>query len=864
MAFARHHESLGLFVLGLLAILQASFALADGPRQRLSLNEGWKFQRSASSNDGVSYNQMKPWILPAAADYINDASKRARRPAEQPSAVSLAQATFDDNSWETLDLPHDWAVAGPFYNGSNAVIGGAMGRLPIHGTAWYRRKFSVEGQNDALFLEIDGAMSYAMVWLNGVFVGGWPYGYASFSLDLTPYAKQGENQLAIRLENAVDSSRYYPGAGIYRNVWLTKVAKTHVAYHGTQITTRQVSAQSATVDLIVQVENTGTDTGGLEVKSAIHTYDPETAKPGDKITEFPSANISLASGRQSVNRTVTLSNPKLWGPPPTQKPNLYIAVTTLLRDGKVIDEYTTPFGVRSVEVTPDGLKINNERIYLKGVNQHHDLGALGSAWNSVAGARQIEYLEEMGCNMIRTSHNPPAPELLDLADKHGILILDEIFDTWASRKVRNDFHLIFGDWSEADLRSFVRRDRNHPSVVIWSYGNEIAEQGGGANGAAAARRLRDIVRSEDNTRSSTVGMNNAGPDTAFTEVVDIIGLNYQGEGRGSGGATFGSFRSKYPNKMIFSTESSSAISTRGTYLFPVAGGDSITVSNSQGSDQRRGYVSAYELYAVSWGASPDKVFAAQDRFPYVGGENVWTGWDYLGEPTPFDSSRSSYFGIIDLAGFKKDRFYLYQARWNPTVKMAHILPHWNWPDRVGQVTPVHVFSSADQAELFLNGVSQGVQKRGQYQYRFRWDKVTYEPGELRVTTWKNGALWANATVRTTGEASQLSLSAYKDRASIKANGDDLSFISVAVKDEKGDVVPLASNAVTFSIQGPGRILVTDNGDPTDMVPFPSKERKAFNGFALAIVKANRGATGNITVTATARGLKTAEITLGVV
>lgn len=605
MALIGYHESLGLLLLSLLTVLQASFALAD--RQRVSINDGWKFQRSASANDGVSYNQMKPWMLPAAAQYINDASKRAQRPAGQPSSVSIAQATFDDSAWETLDLPHDWAVAGPFYNTTNAVIGGAMGRLPIHGTAWYRRKIPLTSNDESVFLEIDGAMSYAMVWLNGAFVGGWPYGYASFSLDLTPYAKLGDNQLAIRLENAVDSSRYYPGAGIYRNVWLTKVAKTHVAYHGTQLTTRQVSPQSATLDLAVTVENAGNTSSSIEVKTTVHSYNPTTSQPGDLVATFPSANLTVPVGRQTLNRSVTLTNPKLWGPPPTQQPNLYIAITTLLLNGQPIDSYTTPFGVRSVEVTPEGLKINGERIYLKGVNQHHDLGALGAAWNTVAGERQIEYLEEMGCNMIRTSHNPPAPELLDLADRHGILILDEIFDTWASRKVRNDFHLIFGDWSEADLRSFVRRDRNHPSVVMWSYGNEVAEQGGGANGAAQARRLRDIVRSEDTTRASTVGMNNAGPDTEFMNVVDIIGLNYQGEGRGSGAATFQSFRNRHPNKMIFSTESSSAISTRGTYLFPVGGGDSVTVSNSAGTDQRRGYVSAYELYAVSWGASPDKV-----------------------------------------------------------------------------------------------------------------------------------------------------------------------------------------------------------------------------------------------------------------
>jgi len=327
------------------------------------------------------------------------------------------------------------------------------------------------------------------------------------------------------------------------------------------------------------------------------------------------------------------------------------------------------------------------------------------------------------------------------------------------------------------------------------------------NGAAIAQSLRDIIREEDPTRYTTVGSDQAGPNDAFTGVVDIIGLNYQG------------------------------------------------------GDPRNRYVSAYELYAVSWGASPEKVFAAQDRYPYVAGEFVWTGWDYLGEPTPYDLSRSSYFGIIDLAGFPKDRFYLYQSRWNPTVKMAHILPHWNWPDRKGQVTPVHVFSSGDQAELFLNGVSQGVQKKtvSSGSYRFRWGKVVYQPGELQVVTYKNGNSWTNATMRTTGEPSGLHASTYRDRKTIKADGADLSFISIAVVDQKGDVVRPSNNAITFSVQGPGEIVTTDNGDPTDMVPFPSPERKAFGGLALAIVRPKAGSSGKITVTASAKGLESAAV-----
>ncbi|KAK0702397.1 glycoside hydrolase superfamily [Lasiosphaeris hirsuta] len=844
--------------------LSAAFPRQEAPvstgRERISLNLGWRFQRSTTSPDNLSYTKLKQWILPSANNFIVDTTKQARRPADQPDNVTIAQPSFDDSSWEKLNLPHDWAVKGPFYTGSNAVIGGGMGRLPIQGVGWYRRSFSATATDKAksVYLDIDGAMSYAMVWLNGKLVGGWPYGYASFRLDLTPYLSVGDNYLAIRLDNAVDSSRFYPGAGIYRNVWLTKVSTTHVGQTGTWISSKQVSNQSATLDLVVQVENaaTGGAKAEVDVTTDVHIFDPTTGKAGEKVAQFPSGIATLGAGQsQSVNSSVTVQKPRLWGPRPAQEPNLYVAITRLRTGGQVIDTYETRFGIRSLQYGNDGLRINGQPVYLQGVNQHHDLGPLGSAFSVEAAERQLSMLQDMGCNAIRTSHNPPAPELLDLADQKGILILDEIFDTWKSQKVRNDFHLIFNDWYEADLRAFLRRDRNHPSVVIWSYGNEVSEQGGGKSGADTAQRLEDIVREEDPTRQTTVGMNSATADSAFSSVVDLIGLNYQGEGRTGSAGSFSAFRSKFPNKMIFSTESASAISSRGTYLFPVTSASSSAVKDGQGGDSKAMYVSAYELYAVDWGASADKVFVSQDRAPYVAGEFVWTGWDYLGEPTPYNSARSSYFGIIDLAGFPKDRFYLYQARWNPNVKMAHILPHWTWPDRVGQVTPVHVFSSGDEAELFLNGVSQGRQKRDQSNYRFRWDKIAYQPGELQVTTYKDGAIWANATVRTARQATQLKLSAYRDRSVIRADGSDLAFISVTVTDDKGNVVPQASGTITFSVQGPGTIVATDNGDPTDMVPFPSKDRKAFAGLALAIIRANEGTTGTIAVKATGTGVQ---------
>lgn len=855
---------------------EARFIIRDSTtsgRERVSLNAGWRFQRFTSNPDNLSYDKLKPWIMPLANHFIDNPSRHTERPSDPAPSVKYADATFDDSGWEAVNVPHDWAIKGPFYEGANPPVGGNMGRLPIQGVGWYRRTFKTTDadKGKAVYLEIDGAMSYSAVWLNGKLVGGWPYGYASFRLDLTPYlSPSGENnQLAIRLDQALDSSRWYPGSGIYRNVWLTKVNPVHVGQWGTYITSKDVSAQAATLNLTVQVENSASSSTEVVVKTDIHVLDEQSGEQGAKIGQFDDATLTVEGGSiKSTSVSVKLDNPKLWGPRPAQQPTMHVAITSLYSRDELIDTYTTPFGIRSLEYKGDGLYVNNQRIYLQGVCQHHDLGSLGAAFNPVAAERQLSMLQSMGTNAIRTSHNPPAPELLALADRMGFLILDEIFDTWGSHKTSHDFQTIFADWSEPDLRAFLRRDRNHPSVWAWSFGNEIAEQWAGQAGADAAQRLRDIIRSEDPTRHTTVGMNDAGPDTPFASIVDLIGLNYQGEGKGNGGATFQNFRGKFPDKMIFSTESSSVVSSRGTYLFPVASGNNAIVDGAGGvgTDPKTRQVSSYELYAVPWGASPDKVFAAQDAYPYVGGEFVWTGWDYIGEPTPFDGqSRSSYFGSIDLAGFPKDRFYLYQARWNPTVPMAHILPHWNWPDRVGQVTPVHVFSSGDEAELFVNGKSQGRKKKGQFEYRFRWDQVKYEPGELLVVAYKNGNGWMTDTVRTTGEAKKLQLSAYRDRDSIQADGTDLSFISLAVVDSNGDVVPTAEPSITFSVTGPGEIVTTDNGDPTDMTAFPSKQRKAFRGHALAIVRAKAGDQpyGKITVKAEAAGLESAEFVLNV-
>lgn len=833
-------------------------------RERISINDDWTFQRFEENPDGLSYDDMKPWIMPSANNFIGNQSW-AVRPDDPPSDVEYAQADFDDSDWVALDLPHDWAIQGPFYDGDDPPVSGSGGRLPTQGVGWYRRTITnePEDENKQIYLDVDGAMAYATVWMNGVLVGGWPFGFASFRLDLTPYMQSGDNQLAIRLEQDLDAQRWYAGAGIYRNVWLSKVNPTHVGQFGTYVSSSDVSADEATLDLVVQVENAANNGSDTEVRVATDVYELDAASgsPGDKVGEFPSTTVTVGPTKiETAEGSITIQNPKLWGPVPAQEPNLHVAITTLYDGDDVIDTYQTTFGIRSLEYGNDGLSVNGERVYLQGVCRHADLGSLGVALHLPALERQMEILQDMGTNAIRTSHNPPSPEMLDYADKMGILVLDEIFDAWNNHKVDNDFATIFPDWSEPDLRAFLRRDRNHPSIWAWSFGNEIPEQDD-QQGFDTAGRLRDIIREEDDTRMATLALNSAGPDSAIIEDIDLIGLNYQGEGSSDGDARFPDFRDAYPDTMIFTTESSSAVSSRGTFLFPVTNRSSETMSaDGPGTDPDAHQISSYELYAVAWGASPDHVFAGQDQYPYVGGEFVWTGFDYLGEPTPYDSSRSSYFGIIDLAGFPKDRFYEYQARWNPTVKMAHILPHWNWPDRVGEVTPVHVFSSGDEAELFINGESQGRIQRGDLEYRFRWDDVVYDAGEVNVITYKDGAEWANATIRTTGDASKLDLSTYKDRTSIAADGSDLLFVSLAIVDDNGDTVPDANPTISFSIDGPGEIISTDNGDATDLTAFPSTDRDAFRGRALAIVRANRGATGSITVTASSDGFDAADLT----
>jgi beta-galactosidase len=892
--------SLSLGLAGFLAGGHASRAAVAGqfsPRERILISENWRFIKgdppgntagllydvrprlprrsaaepqastnpvagdSATSTKPVTTNPavIKAWILPTGNDFIADPTSKFARPEGNPGeGVAYAQAGFDDSSWRQVNLPHDWAIEGPF----TAQGGGGMGRLPSSGVGWYRKQLSIPAQDagKSIFLDVDGAMSYSTVWLNGQLFGGWPYGYASWRLDLTPYVRPGEkNELTIRLDNPPNSSRWYPGGGIYRNVWLVKTAPVHVGHWGTWLTTPEVSSSSASVHVTVTVDNDSTQSADAVVSTRIFGLEPNGRRNRNAVANITPLKMQIpARGSAVVSGSGVVVQPRLWGPPPQQRPNRYVAVTTVSVGDAVSDVYETPFGIRTLKFDPnEGFLINGEHIPLNGVCNHHDLGALGTALNYRALERQLEMLREMGCNAIRTSHNPPAPELLELTDKMGFLVMDETFDVWIREKTPLDFHLIFPDWHEQDLRAHVRRDRNCPSVILWSIGNEAGEQFTGTNGAALAKSLSDIVHEEDPTRPTTSAMNWAKANSPFPASVDVIGLNYQGAGIRGAPGQYPAFHEKFPDRLIVGSETASALSSRGEYTFPVTSDNGAAVGANSGEGRARHQVSAYELYCAAFGASVDKVFASQEKHPFVAGEFVWTGWDYLGEPTPFDSSRSSYSGIIDLAGFKKDRFYLYQAHWRPDFPMAHILPHWTWPERLGQVTPVHVFTSGDEGELFLNGKSLGRRKKGPYEYRLRWDYVVYAPGNLSVITYNAGKKWATAVMRTADNPALLKLE--PDRNEIHADGRDLSFVTVTVTDQSGWTVPRADHRIHLEVEGSGEIVATDNGDSTSLESFQSHDRNAFNGLCLAIIRGKRGQAGRIRLTASADGLKTGTV-----
>ena len=1031
--------------------LWAETPAAAEPRERIALADGWRFlhedTRMADTGLPPFYAQVKNWVLPARNDFVATTAALARPAEPAPATPTFAQPECDDRTWQAVTVPHDWAITGPF----RQELSGETGKLPWSGVGWYRRTVTLPAPvaGERWLLQVDGAMSYSTVWLNGQLVGGWPYGYATYQLDLTPYARVGANTLAFRLESPPKSSRWYPGAGLYRHVWLLRTPSLGVAQWGTHVTTTALTETEATLRVEATLANSTAQEATLRLRTVVRDGQREVAASA-------SMDVPVKAGGQVLTRTpVTLPHPIAWQP---GRAHLYTAVTTVEQGGRVVDRYETPFGVRTLSFTGDGFKLNGQRVMLQGVCNHHDLGALGAAFNVRAAERQLQIMQEMGVNALRTSHNPPAPELLDLCDRMGILVMDESFDTWKKGKKSQDYSMLWDDWSEADLRALVRRDRNHPSVIMWSVGNEVGDQET-PEGPAIAARLREIVRLEDTTRPVTAGMDRV--ISAYNGVaanLDLMGFNYKP-------FEFDRYHRENPARPLFGSETASTVSSRGVYFFPVA--ERIEAGRSDYQ------VSSHDLNNCNWSNLPDFDFAAEDRNPFVFGQFVWTGFDYLGEPGPHDRdlktlppftdpvlraeaerqlqeekrvavpSRSSYFGIVDLAGFKKDRFFLYQSRWRPDYPMAHLLPHWNWPERVGQVTPVFLYTTGDEAELFLNGRSLGRRTKAKIAplpvnlaagkpatasaeaeaavratdgrtetswksavvgtptwwqvdlgaptalqalrvdfgrsaksyayrivasddartwtpvastsgeegdmtwvdyavslktrylrvefgadnrtapelkefaayatplpvdldvYRLRWNDVVYQPGELKAVVYRQGQPWAEDVVRTTGAASQLTLTA--DRPEFRADGKDLCFVTITVADAEGRLVPRTSPRLHVEVSGAGELvadrpefradgqdlgLVTitvadaagrfdprtaprlpvkvtgtgelvalDNGDATSHEAFQGPDHNAWNGLCLAIIRARAGKTGPITVTVTAEGLAPATLTL---
>ena len=850
-------------------------------RERVSLNDGWRFTQGDAEgvSNQLNYATIKDWILPTGAELTTNAARLAKKlPAGNPAGnFSYAQNDFNDSAWRLLNLPHDWGVEGPFVQ----EYPGETGKLPWWGVAWYRKHLELPATDAGkkIFIEVDGAMSFASVWVNGQCAGGWPYGYSSWRVDVTPFVKSGaDNVIAIRLDNPKQSSRWYPGGGIYRNVWLVKTAPVRVAHWGTAVTTPRIGWWSAAVEIKATLDNSSANDAAVTVQNEIFELNADGSH-GKSVAKAKNISATISANKSiAVDTQTSVRWPKLWS---LEKPQRYVAVTTVAQNGNVVDTYETPFGIRTIDFTVDkGFFLNGKHVRLNGVCDHHDLGALGSAINTRALERQIEILKEFGCNAIRTSHNPPAPELLDLCDRLGVVVMDEAFDCWAGGKNKNDYHVLYPDWHEQDLRALVRRDRNHPCVILWSSGNEVPDQNKPAGKLLAAIH-RGIIHSEDPTRPCTAAVSSTPAGySGFQNHFDVFGWNYRPQ-------FYGNFRATNSALPLFGSETASTLSSRGEYFFPVPAEFEIKNVRNDRTGLADFQVTSYDSYVPGWATTPDMEFAGQEKNPFVAGEFVWTGFDYLGEPTPYNAdtsnllnyssqadqdkaqkeldalgkirvpSRSSYFGIVDLAGFKKDRFYLYQAHWRPDFPMAHILPHWNWPERGGQVTPVFVYTSGDAAELFLNGKSLGVKKKEKFQYRLRWDDVVYQPGELKAVAYKNGQPWATDSVKTTGGPEKLLLAA--DRSEIAADGKDLSFITVTVADQDGLQVPRSKNHIQFKIEGPGEIVATDNGDATSFESFQSPERNAYNGLALVIVRAKAGQTGAIKLTAGADGLAPAMI-----
>ncbi|MCB2408852.1 beta-galactosidase GalB [Hymenobacter lucidus] len=761
---------------------------------------------------------------------------------DEPQAKETA---FNDASWRQLTLPHDWSIEGKFDEKNPAKPEG--GGLPT-GIGWYRKTFTLPAANNKrVCIEFDGVQQHSDVWVNGHLLGHRPNGYISFRYDLTPYLRPAgqPNVLAVRVDNSAQpNSRWYTGSGIYRNVRLVTTNSVAVDHWGTFVTTPQVSTTAATVAVQTQIRNaTG---GSQQVNLETVVLDAQGKEVARQLTKGVNLTDSITRVAQSLN----LNNPQLWS---TTRPYLYRVQTTVLQGKKIIDSYSTPLGVRTAVFGPQGFLLNGQVLRIQGVNQHHDLGALGAAFNVRAAERQLEILRTMGCNAIRMSHNPPAPELLDLCDRMGFLVMDEAFDQWQKKKNSKDYHLDFPQWHRRDLEDMVLRDRNHPSVFIWSIGNEIREQFD-STGTRLAKELTAVVKRLDSTRPVTSALTEQEPDKNFISqagVLDVLSFNYKH-------AEYPKLPQRFPGQIFLATETAAAFETRGHYdlpsdsvrVWPLDGKTKFTTGNTDFT------ASSYDNARPYWGATHEAAWGALKQNPHLTGTFVWSGFDYLGEPLPYPwPAHSSYFGVIDLAGFPKDAYYLYQSEWT-TQPVLHLLPHWTW--RPGQTVDVWAYyNQADEVELLLNGKSLGTKKKAPNDLHVFW-RVPYAPGTLQAVSRKGGQTVLTRTINTAGPAAKIELTA--DRSKLQADGKDLSFLTVRVLDAAGNLVPNAPNLVKFAVSGPGFVAGVDNGYQASLEPFKADSRKAYNGMCLAIIQTSEKG-GTITVQATAEGLAPATVTL---
>lgn len=805
-------------------LMTMGFCLAlnlHAQRSEYLLEKGWKFTKGEVSN------------------------------AEMPA--------FNDAKWETVDIPHDWAIFGPFDKNNDlqnvavtqnfetqaSLKTGRTGGLPYVGIGWYRTTFhSTPGKQTTLIF--DGAMSEARVFVNGKEACFWPCGYNSFYCDVTSLVNEDgkNNTLAVRLENRPQSSRWYPGAGLYRNVHVVTTEKIHVPVWGTQITTPYVKDEYASVCLRTTILNAGKTE--LTVVTDIMDADGQVVST--------KTNKGVINHGQPFTQNFIVERPKLWSP---ETPVLYKAVSKIYSGDTLLDTYSTRFGIRTIEYIADkGFYLNGKRRKFQGVCNHHDLGPLGAAINVAALRHQLTLLKEMGCDAIRTSHNMPAPELVELCDEMGFMMMLEPFDEWDIAKCDNGYHRFFNEWAEKDMVNMLRQYRNNPCVVMWSIGNEVPTQWS-PEGYKVAKFLQDICHREDPTRPVTCGMDQVKSVLAngFAAMLDIPGLNYRAH-------LYDEAYERLPQNIILGSETSSTVSSRGVYKFPVERKAGAMYDDHQSS--------SYDLEYCNWSNIPDIDFARAEDHEWTIGQFVWTGFDYLGEPSPYDTNawpnHSSMFGIIDLASIPKDRYYLYRSVWNKEAETLHILPHWNWEGREGEKTLVFVYTNYPSAELFINGKSYGRQtkhKNGtvENRYRLMWHDAVYQPGEVRVVAYdEQGNPVAEKTVRTAGKPHHIEL--VTDRSSLQADGKDLAYVTLRIVDKDGNLCPNDGRLVSFKVKGTGKYRASANGDPTCLDLFHKPEMHAFGGMLTVIVQSGEK-TGEIELQATAKGIKTGTIRIPV-